>query len=213
MLKALKSHSKPDFSFEKRVKTSGFWPCAGVDEAGRGPLAGPVVAAAVILDPENIPEGLDDSKRLNAANRAALSDLILESSLAICSASVSAETIDATDIRKATLTAMVRTVAGLFIEPRYALIDGRDVPDGLACPAEAVIKGDQRSQSIAAASIVAKVLRDRMMERTAIQHPAFGFDSHAGYGTAGHRAAIAEHGGVERLHRISFAPLKNMSGK
>lgn len=213
MQEVLNSSAKPDFFFENRAETFGLWPCAGVDEAGRGPLAGPVVVAAVILDPDNIPDGLDDSKRLNAAKRAGLLELINETAMAISFASISAETIDATDIRKATLIAMQRAVGGLSIEPRYALIDGRDVPAGLTCQAEAVIKGDQRSQSIAAASIAAKVLRDRMMERAAARHPAFGFAAHAGYGTEAHRTAIGIHGGVARLHRFSFAPLKTMSGK
>ncbi len=199
----------PDFCFEQEAERAGRWPCAGVDEAGRGPLAGPVVAAAVILDPANIPAGLNDSKRLTAAMRDRLFDLVTASALAISVASASAEAIDRTDIRQATLDAMRRAVSGLAACPAFALIDGRDVPGGLPCPARALIKGDSRSQSIAAASIVAKVLRDRMMERAAIAHPVYAFHAHAGYGTALHRSAIGTHGGVRRLHRFTFAPLRN----
>lgn len=202
--------SNPDFSLENQAIKSGLWPCAGVDEAGRGPLAGPVVAAAVILDPENIPPGLDDSKRLNESTRNRLFDSVTESALAVAIGSISAETIDQTDIRKAALAAMTQAVVGLAVRPRHVLVDGRDVPGGLSCSADAIIKGDQRSQSVAAASIVAKVLRDRMMERLGEIHPAYGFQSHAGYGTAAHREAILSAGGVRRIHRFSFAPLRNM---
>lgn len=184
---------------------------AGMDEAGRGPLAGPVVAAAVILDPGDLPEGLDDSKRLKASAREKLFDTILAKSLAVAVCSVSAEEIDRTDIRKASLAGMARAAHALAVAPGYALADGRDVPEDLPCPGRALIKGDQRSMSIAAASIVAKVMRDRMMAQAGATHPAYGLESHAGYGTAAHRDAIAAHGGVARLHRFSFAPLKDRS--
>ena len=198
----------PDFSLEETATAAGDWPCAGVDEAGRGPLAGPVVAAAVILDPNNIPAGLNDSKQLSASKRAMLFEVILRDALAISAGSVSAETIDGTDIRQATLMAMRRAVCGLAVLPRYVLIDGRDVPRDLPCAGEAVIKGDGRSQSIAAASIVAKVLRDRMLQRVGHAYPAYGLQTHAGYGTAAHRDAIQAHGGVARMHRFTFSPLK-----
>lgn len=198
----------PDFSLELDAMGAGAWPCAGVDEAGRGPLAGPVVAAAVILDPGNIPQGLDDSKRLSAAWRDCLFGKIVETAVSISLSAQSAESIDDSDIRKAALIAMAHAVRSLAIRPGFALIDGRDVPENLPCKARAVVKGDGRSQSIAAASIVAKVLRDRMMACAGNSYPAYGLENHAGYGTAAHRAAIWKHGGVKRLHRFSFSPLK-----
>ncbi|MER9835387.1 ribonuclease HII [Mesorhizobium sp. M0145] len=199
---------KPDFSFETRAMAEGLWPVAGMDEAGRGPLAGPVVAAAVVLDPANIPDGLDDSKRLTHLQREALFLKILGSALAVTMASVSAEGIDASNILKASLEAMRRAVAGLSIRPKLALADGRDVPPGLPCEGKALIKGDQRSQSIAAASIVAKVIRDRMMCGCGSHHARYGFELHMGYATVRHRTAIDLHGPVARLHRASFAPFR-----
>ncbi|MER8929083.1 ribonuclease HII [Mesorhizobium sp. M0859] len=199
---------KPDFSFETKAVAEGLWPVAGMDEAGRGPLAGPVVAAAVVLDPANIPDGLDDSKRLTHLQREALFLKILGSALAVSMASVSAEGIDASNILKASLEAMRRAVAGLSIRPKLALADGRDVPPGLPCKGKALIKGDQRSQSIAAASIVAKVMRDRMMCGCGSHHARYGFELHMGYATVRHRTAIDLHGPVARLHRASFAPFR-----
>ncbi|MER8518663.1 MULTISPECIES: ribonuclease HII [unclassified Mesorhizobium] len=199
---------KPDFSFETKAVAEGLWPVAGMDEAGRGPLAGPVVAAAVVLDPANIPDGLDDSKRLTHLQREALFLKILGSALAVSMASVSAEGIDASNILKASLEAMRRAVAGLSIRPKLALADGRDVPPGLPCEGKALIKGDQRSQSIAAASIVAKVMRDRMMCGCGSHHARYGFELHMGYATVRHRTAIDLHGPVARLHRASFAPFR-----
>ncbi|MER9130022.1 ribonuclease HII [Mesorhizobium sp. M0601] len=199
---------KPDFSFETRAMAEGLWPVAGMDEAGRGPLAGPVVAAAVVLDPANIPDGLDDSKRLTHLQREALFLKILGSALAVSMASVSAEGIDASNILKASLEAMRRAVAALSIRPKLALADGRDVPPGLPCEGKALIKGDQRSQSIAAASIVAKVMRDRMMCGCGSHHARYGFELHMGYATVRHRTAIDLHGPVARLHRASFAPFR-----
>jgi ribonuclease HII len=179
-----------------------------MDEAGRGPLEGPVVAAAVVLDPQNIPEGLDDSKRLSFEQREALFQNIMASALGISMASVSAEGIDATNILRASLEAMRRALCGLALRPKLALADGRDVPPGLPCEGRALIKGDQRSQSIAAASIVAKVMRDRMMADCGRRHVHYGFELHMGYATARHRAAIEIHGPVARLHRTSFAPFR-----
>lgn len=193
---------RPDFGFELAAQRDGFWPVAGMDEAGRGPLAGPVVAAAVILDPDDIPGGLNDSKKLSAEMRAVLFDQILARAV-VSVASSSARHIDERDIRKASLDAMRRALAGLAVTPGFALADGRDVPDGLICPGKAIVKGDARSLSIAAASIVAKVTRDRMMARAAFDHPHYGFEIHAGYGTVRHRRAIESHGPC-LLHRMSF---------
>lgn len=196
----------PDFSIETECRTQGFWPVAGTDEAGRGPLAGPVVAAAVILDPDNIPVGLNDSKQLSKAKREALFELILKTSI-VSVASSSPATIDRMNILRASLDAMRRSILGLTTRPAMILADGRDVPPGISCPGRAVIKGDARSVSIAAASIVAKVMRDRMMEQAGELFPHYGFGGHAGYGTAAHRQAIEEHGPCP-LHRMSFRPLR-----
>ncbi len=199
---------RPDFSFEREARARGLWPVAGLDEVGRGPLAGPVVAAAVILDPEHIPGGLDDSKRLSASLREALFSEIVGSALSVSVASVSAAGIDRINILRASLEAMRRALHGLSIAPLHALVDGRDIPPGLACGAEALIKGDQRSQSIAAASIVAKVLRDGMMDHCGRRHAHYGFESHKGYASVRHREAIGTHGAIARLHRISFSPFR-----
>lgn len=196
------SPAGPDFSLELAARREGFWPVAGTDEAGRGPLAGPVVAAAVLLDPDAIPAGLNDSKKLSAQRREELFELILASAR-VSIASSSAGHIDVRDIRKASLDAMRRAVAGLELEPAMVLADGRDVPDGLPCRGKAVVKGDARSVSIAAASIVAKVTRDRMMARASLALPGYGFEIHAGYGTPQHRRAIQAHGPC-MLHRMSF---------
>ncbi|MBB5571632.1 ribonuclease HII [Rhizobium paranaense] len=196
----------PTFELELIARRAGHWPVAGADEAGRGPLAGPVVAAAVILDPERIPEGLNDSKQLSAMRREALFVEILATAT-VSIASSSAARIDITDIRKASLDAMRRAICSLAVPASYVLTDGLDVPGGLACPGKAVVKGDARSFSIAAASIVAKVTRDRMMARAGDVFPAYGFASHAGYGTPEHRAGIKKHGPCS-LHRMSFRPLR-----
>lgn len=196
----------PDFSMETAARRRGLWPVAGTDEAGRGPLAGPVVAAAVVLDPDNIPPGLNDSKQLSAARRESLFALILQSAF-VSVASSSSDRIDVIDIRKASLDAMRRAVAGLEVAPKLVLADGRDVPPGLCCEASAVVKGDARSLSIAAASIVAKVMRDRMMARADATFPGYGFAIHAGYATEVHRKAIQAIGPC-RLHRMSFRPLR-----
>jgi len=167
-----------------------------------------VAAAAVILDPDDIPGGLDDSKRLDAAARETVFAEIVARAVAVSFSSVCALSIDAGDIRKASLEAMRRAVATLCVKPLLVLADGRDVPPGLACRGRAVVKGDQRSQSIAAASIVAKVLRDRMMARAGACDLRYGFEVHMGYATPRHREAIAQHGPVSRLHRLSFAPFR-----
>lgn len=198
----------PDFSEETKYLARGLKHIAGIDEAGRGPLAGPVVAASVVLDPDDLPDGLDDSKRLKAAKRDALYDVILAKAVSVSVASLSARSIDASDIRKAALEAMRRSFMGLTLSPDHALIDGRDVPPGLSCPGSALVKGDQRSISIAAASIVAKVTRDRMMMRAGAAHQPYGFEVHAGYGTLKHRNAIEAAGPVPGIHRYTFAPIK-----
>ncbi len=199
---------KPDFSFERKAMKYGQWPVVGLDEAGRGPLAGPVVAAAVVLDPKRIPKGLDDSKRLTAEQREKLFASILKTALGVGVASVCAEGIDRSNILKASLEAMRRALAALPVTPRLALADGRDVPPGLPCECKALIKGDQRSQSIAAASIVAKVTRDRMMRGCGRADERYGLEVHMGYATERHRAAIELHGPAVRLHRMSFAPFR-----
>ena len=196
------------FHRETKAIAEGLWPLAGVDEVGRGPLAGPVVAAAVVLDPQTVPEGLDDSKNLTPARRNELFALIAESALAIGVASATAAEIDAINIRQATLLAMRRAVAALALPPAFVLVDGSDPPT-LACPAESVIGGDAQIASIAAASIVAKVTRDAMMARLCARYPAYGFSLHAGYGTPRHRAALQAHGPCPE-HRYSFAPVKGV---
>lgn len=178
---------------------------AGVDEAGRGPLAGPVVAAAVVLDWSRVPVGLNDSKKLGEARRERLfEDILAHHGVAIALSSVAR--IDATDIRAATLDAMRRAVRGLAVAPDHVLIDGLDVPPDLPCPGTAVTKGDARSLSIAAASIVAKVLRDRLMVQAGAVHPGYGFEKHKGYGVVTHMAAL-DGLGASPIHRRSFAPV------
>ena len=195
----------PDFARERGLIGRGLWPVAGVDEVGRGPLAGPVVAAAVILDPDRLPLGVADSKQLTAHERESAFALILEAALAVSVAAVPAGVIDRIDIRQASLLAMRRAVAGLALPPAYALVDGRD-PPALPCPVEAIVRGDAAILSIAAASVVAKVARDRTMTRLDAVHPAYGFARHMGYATRAHREAIAAHGPCP-LHRMSFRPL------
>ncbi|CAD5298358.1 Ribonuclease HII [Bosea sp. 62] len=197
-----------DFSREQAAMIAGRARVAGVDEVGRGPLAGPVVAAAVILDPSAIPDGLADSKELSAQRREELCVLILASALAVGVGSASATEIDTINIRQATLLSMRRAVGALPLSPDLVLVDGND-PPALACGCEAIIGGDGLIASIAAASIVAKVMRDRMMARLSLTYPAYGFASHAGYGTAAHRAAIKEKGPCP-AHRYSFAPIKGV---
>ena len=195
----------PDFSHEEMLLARGARLVAGVDEAGRGPLAGPVVVAAVRLDPANIPPGLNDSKKLSAEQRDELFELIMASAEV---AVVSAPPTDilALNIRGATLAAMARAVRALPRPVDRVLVDGRDVPPGLPCPGLALIGGDGRSVSIAAASIVAKVVRDRMCEIMDCDAPHFGFAGHKGYGTAAHLAALDLHGPC-RHHREEFAPV------
>jgi len=203
---------RPDFAVEREAMSAGLWPLAGVDEAGRGPLAGPVVAAAVILDPARIPEGLDDSKRLSPAQRERLFDAVMKTALAVSVASLPAEAIDRLNVLQASFSAMCRALAGLSLPPRLALVDGHLLPAGMVCEGRAIVGGDGRSQSIAAASVVAKVFRDRMMDVCGVSDTRYGFQRHMGYPTAEHRGALARHGPMLRLHRRSFAPLRGEQG-
>jgi ribonuclease HII len=178
---------------------------AGVDEAGRGPLAGPVVAAAVILDELKPIKGLADSKQLSATRRATLYDEIRAKALCCSVAEASVEEIDTLNILQATMLAMRRAVLGLRLKPIKVLVDGNRLPP-LDVLAEAIVQGDAKVQAISAASILAKVTRDRMLEALHQQHPQYGFDRHKGYGTALHLAALREHGPLP-VHRRSFAPV------
>ncbi len=207
-LKSFTLPAAPDFLIEARNHDLGKLSIAGVDEAGRGPLAGPVTAAAVILDPDNLPRGLNDSKKLTEKRREILFDEILKTShVAWCS--LNAETIDTINIREAALRAMEISVSHLPIKTDYVMIDGRDVPRALKGIGEAFVKGDARSLSIAAASIIAKVVRDRMMVEADKHFPEYGFAGHKGYGSQKHRDAIHEFGPCP-IHRKSFSPIKQM---
>ena len=179
---------------------------AGVDEAGRGPLAGPVAVAAVILDPARTIDGLNDSKKLTERRREALFPLIRERALAWRIEFVEAEEIDALNILQATLTGMRRALQALAPAAGLALIDGNRLPKDLPCPAEAVVGGDGLDPAIMAASILAKVARDRAMVELHAQYPHYGFDRHKGYPSAQHLAALREHGPCPQ-HRRSFAPV------
>ena len=180
---------------------------AGIDEVGRGPLAGPVTAAAVILDPEAIPSGLRDSKVLPAARREELFAQIMATAR-VGIAFAGPQEIDRLNIRGATLAAMRRALAALPAPPDQALIDGRDVPPGLSVSARAVVKGDSAYACIAAASIVAKVIRDRAMRFAALHYPEYGFEDNVGYPTQAHLSALDRFGPCA-IHRMSFAPLRS----
>ena len=181
---------------------------AGVDEAGRGPLAGPVVAGAVILDPENPIEGLDDSKRLSASRRERLFDEIQEKALAWSVASATVAEIDSINILQATMLAMQRAVDALLPTAEHALIDGNRCPE-LSCPARAIVKGDSKVAAISAASILAKVTRDREMQLLDIKYPGYGLAQHKGYPSKAHIAAL-EMLGVTPVHRRSYAPVRKL---
>lgn len=195
----------PDFTLE--LACDGI--VCGVDEAGRGPLAGPVVAGAAILDRARLPAalvaGLDDSKKLSAARREALFTLLHDCGAAVLGVGVaSVEEIDRLNILRATHLAMARAVTALGVMPDLALVDGNQPPRDFSCAVQCVVKGDGRSLSIAAASIIAKVTRDRMMSELHAQFPHYGWNRNAGYGTVAHRAAIARHGFTDH-HRRSFS--------
>lgn len=193
----------PDFSFEQEVPT----PVAGIDEAGRGPWAGPVVAAAVILDPHNFPAGLNDSKKLSARKRESLFDE-LQNCAQIGVGLASVEEIDNINILQATFLAMQRAVDNLPAKPAFLLVDGNQKPP-IDLPLKTITKGDSRSFSIAAASIIAKNHRDSLMRELAKTYPDYGWEKNAGYGTAQHRDAL-NLVGITPHHRRSFAPIRKI---
>ena len=198
----------PDFLNERGLLDQGLDRIAGVDEAGRGPLAGPVVAAAVILDPDQIPAGLNDSKKLTARARATLFEQIhTDAHVGVGQASV--QEIDEINILRASHLAMCRAIDALPQRPDHVLIDGNMIPRDLALPATALVKGDARSLSIAAASIIAKETRDRIMVDLAQQFPGYGWEKNAGYPTAQHRLSLLSHG-VTPHHRRSFKTVHNI---
>ena len=199
--------SKPDFSFELAARAQGFSCVCGIDEAGRGPWAGPVVAAAIILDSQNIPIGLNDSKKLKEAKREILFTQIMASAKVGIGIGDEAR-IDRDNILATTMWAMTEAVRNLEEPPHIALVDGNRAPK-LSCPVQTIISGDARSLSIAAASIIAKVTRDRIMVALDQEFPGYGFARHKGYGTAFHHAALQKFGPCIH-HRKSFAPIRTL---
>ena len=200
---------RPSFRREGAAMRRGLWPVAGCDEAGRGPLAGPVVAAAVVLDPRRIPGGLNDSKKLDAPAREALYDKICASA-EVAVAFGSPARIDRDNIRRASLWALARAVAALPVRPKLVFVDGVDRIE-VACECRPVIAGDALIVSIAAASIVAKVTRDRLMRRIGAAHPGYGFERHMGYSVPEHFAALQRLGPCIH-HRRSFSPVADAHG-
>ncbi|MDO5472965.1 MAG: ribonuclease HII [Akkermansia sp.] len=199
----------PDLSAEQAAIAAGYHRVCGIDEAGRGPLAGPVVAAAVILPPDYELPGLNDSKKLTARRREELfASLMADESVQKCIATADVQEIDELNILRATHLAMARAAQGLVPPPSYCLIDGLAVPN-FPLPSTNLVKGDARSLSIAAASVLAKVTRDRYMTELAREYPQYGFDRHAGYGTKAHMQAIRQYG-ITPHHRRSFAPVAQM---
>ncbi|MBR4973003.1 MAG: ribonuclease HII [Clostridia bacterium] len=199
----------PDFEIEKSAFERGYKLVCGVDEAGRGPLAGPVCAAAVILPTDTVIEGLNDSKKISEKKRELLYDVICEKAIAYSIAFGTLEEIETLNILEATFLAMNRSIDGLEIKPDYALIDGNKAPKGINIPCETVVKGDAKSASIAAASILAKVTRDRLLMEYDTQYPEYNFKKHKGYGTKEHTELILKHGPCP-IHRLSF--LKKLLG-
>jgi ribonuclease HII len=198
---------QPTLNFESEMRALSGDPVAGVDEAGRGPWAGPVVAAAVILDPNHLPLGLNDSKKLSEQKREQLFEEIIQMAR-VGVGIVSPAEIDQLNILQATMQAMTKAVQQLPAPPAAVLIDGNRCPR-LNCQSRAIVKGDQRSLSIAAASIIAKVTRDRLMVELAAEYPQYGFEKHKGYGTKAHQQALTDHG-VTPHHRRSFKPIQTM---
>ena len=188
--------------YEQNAELKGYKAICGVDEAGRGPLAGPVCAAAVILPPNTIIDGVNDSKKLSEKKREALFDVIKETAVSYCIAYASVEEIESINILNATMLAMKRAVEGLDVKADYAMIDGNKMPQ-LEIDGEAVVKGDAKSMSIACASILAKVSRDRLLYEYAKEYPQYHFEKHKGYGTTLHREAVLEYGPCP-YHRMSF---------
>lgn len=201
---------QPNFTLENELIAEGFRTIAGIDEAGRGPWAGPVVCASVILPIGIKITGLNDSKKLTENERDRLYAIIVEKA-DVSVASATPNEIDKFNIRVATLQAMKNSLLSLSVQPDAAIIDGRDVPENLPCFGRAVIKGDSKSISIAAASIVAKVTRDRFMTKLALDFPNYGFEKHKGYGTAMHSEALEKYG-VTIHHRRSYRPIKRCLG-
>lgn len=198
------SRLKPSFELERvEIELAG-GPIAGIDEAGRGPWAGPVVAAAVVLDPDKIPNGIDDSKALDAEMREVLYQRIVENARCWGVGIADVQRIDRENILNATMWAMAQAVKALGEKPRLALVDGNKAPR-LACQARTIVKGDAKCLSIAAASIIAKVTRDRMLIDLGRELPHYGFERHKGYGTPEHQAAVARHG-LTPHHRRSWKP-------
>lgn len=193
----------PDFLYEQNAKEKGYKFICGVDEAGRGPLAGPVCAAAVILPDGLEIEGLNDSKKLTEAKREKLFDIIIEKAVSYSVAFGTVEEIEQYNILNATFIAMNKAIDGLDVKPDYALIDGNRVPKGIKIDCETVIKGDAKSASVAAASVLAKVTRDRLLLRYSEKYPEYGFEKHKGYGTAAHYEAVRKYG-LCPVHRPSF---------
>ncbi len=196
--------------YENTNRAKGYKYICGVDEAGRGPLAGPVCAAAVILPPDTIIEGVNDSKKLTEKKREELFDVVINTALSYCIAFGSVEEIEENNILATTMNTMKRAVEGLNIKADYAMIDGNKLPP-LEIPCEYVIKGDANSMSIAAASILAKVSRDRLMLEYAKEYPQYHFEKHKGYGTKLHNELILEYG-PSPIHRMSFLK-KLLNGK
>ena len=199
----------PDYEFEKAAVNSGFSCICGVDEAGRGPLAGPVCAAAVILPEGAVIAGLDDSKKLTEKKREKLYDIIKKTAVAYSVAYGTLEEIETVNILEATYLAMNRAIEGLSVKPDFALIDGNRVPRGIKIPCETIVKGDSKSMSVAAASVLAKVTRDRLMLEYDKKYPEYNFKKHKGHGTKEHTELIKQYGPCE-IHRLSF--LKNILG-
>lgn len=198
----------PHYIYESRLLKTMAGPICGVDEAGRGPLAGPVVAAAVILDRSRIPKGLNDSKLLSEEDREELYPRIMEMAVAVGVGEAGVEEIDLVNIRQATHLAMARAVRALSIPAAFALVDGNDAP-ALPCKCETLVKGDSRSVSIAAASIIAKVTRDRLMALLHENHPVYGWRQNKGYGTPEHLSGLRAHG-ITVHHRRSFSPVHHI---
>ncbi len=202
-----KAEFTADYNLERAAADRGLVPVCGIDEAGRGPWAGPVVAAAVILQPEDLPSGLADSKTLSKERRETLfAELHAKALIGVGRAEVAE--IDHLNILAATMLAMQRALAALPVPPKYALVDGNRAPE-LPCDVQCLVKGDARCLSIAAASIIAKVSRDREMAELAVRYPGFGWERNAGYGTAEHQAGLARLGPNE-MHRRSFAPIRKL---
>jgi ribonuclease HII len=200
---------KPNFLLEQKLINSGNNIIAGTDEVGRGSWAGPVTAAAVILDPKKIPMGLNDSKKLPKSIREKLSKEIISCAIEYSIIHIDVKEIDTLNILQASMLAMHEAVEALEINPNHVLIDGNRIPKQLKCPATALVKGDSLSLSIAAASIIAKVARDQLMVGLAQHYPQYAWESNVGYGTKAHIAGLSKYG-ITPHHRVSFKPIHNM---